>query len=295
MKNVQSIFVRENTKIEQYQEQGISYFVKREDLAIIPPGPPFAKIRGLSVYLEKIKQKGITTVGHMDTAISMAGWGLSFLAQQIGIDVILYYPEYKEDWNNQKVRTAIWKKYGASVYPIQHPSRHRVNIYRAKKHFHALYPNGVFLPNGLQFPETVIAVEKEACQTIMDTKPKTLICCVGSGVMLAGILRGIFLAGSSVERIDAILIDNKMNAKTKKKNILSLAGIVPFGILPTIPTIKQVTNQLTIFSGKYGYHDKAKQKSPFPCNPYYDLKAFEYLCENITKLPQPILFWNIGA
>jgi hypothetical protein len=33
---------------------------------------------------------------------------------------------------------------------------------------------------------------------------------------------------------------------------------------------------------------------PFPCNPYYDLKAWEWLMKNKGQLEEPILFWNIG-
>ena len=56
-----------------------------------------------------------------------------------------------------------------------------------------------------------------------------------------------------------------------------------------------VMDNIQIVSSEYLYHEQAQTRAPFPCNPYYDLKAFEYLQKNITKLAKPILFWNIGG
>jgi hypothetical protein len=34
---------------------------------------------------------------------------------------------------------------------------------------------------------------------------------------------------------------------------------------------------------------------PFPAHPNYDLKAWQYLRDNIRRMKPPILFWNIGG
>ena len=65
----------QNTPIKKYKVDGHEIIVKREDLACLPPGPPFAKVRGLYPVLQKLKEKGVKIFGYMDTSISMAGWG----------------------------------------------------------------------------------------------------------------------------------------------------------------------------------------------------------------------------
>jgi hypothetical protein len=45
----------------------------------------------------------------------------------------------------------------------------------------------------------------------------------------------------------------------------------------------------------YAYADAVVSPVGFPCNAFYDLKAWKWLAENIGTLPGPVLFWNIGA
>jgi hypothetical protein len=46
----------------------------------------------------------------------------------------------------------------------------------------------------------------------------------------------------------------------------------------------------------YAYKDTAPKKcvAPFPCNPWYDLKAWAWLEKHVPELSGPVLFWNIG-
>ncbi len=53
---------------------------------------------------------------------------------------------------------------------------------------------------------------------------------------------------------------------------------------------------LTIVDEGYEYKDDAPNDYiPFPCNPFYDAKAFGWVCRHIHQLQEPIIFWNIGA
>jgi hypothetical protein len=45
----------------------------------------------------------------------------------------------------------------------------------------------------------------------------------------------------------------------------------------------------------YQYTDKEEIEIPFPCNVYYDAKAYKWTIDNIDKLKKPVLFWNTGA
>ena len=53
--------------------------------------------------------------------------------------------------------------------------------------------------------------------------------------------------------------------------------------------------QLELHEAALPYSAAAEGDCPFPCNPYYDLKAWRHLVRNIEKYADPILFWNIGA
>ncbi|NDC89998.1 MAG: hypothetical protein EB075_14585, partial [Bacteroidetes bacterium] len=50
----------------------------------------------------------------------------------------------------------------------------------------------------------------------------------------------------------------------------------------------------------YGYKDQSKtgdfRPPPFPCNPYYDLKAWRWLDRvGLNHMDGNVLFWNIGS
>jgi hypothetical protein len=43
----------------------------------------------------------------------------------------------------------------------------------------------------------------------------------------------------------------------------------------------------------YAYGDRVDVACPFPCDPYYDLKAWKWLTAREPR--EGILFWNIGS
>jgi hypothetical protein len=45
----------------------------------------------------------------------------------------------------------------------------------------------------------------------------------------------------------------------------------------------------------YAYGDRVSGTVPFPCNPYYDAKAWRWLERSASSLAGPVVFWNIGA
>jgi len=73
-----------------------------------------------------------------------------------------------------------------------------------------------------------------------------------------------------------------------KNKIYKMAGISDFGFFA-------YKGNVDIIDAGFEYTDKETFKCPFPCNPYYDRKAWRWLAENINSLAKPLLFWNIGA
>ena len=269
-------------------------YVKREDLACPSPGPPFAKVRGLYPVLQKAKKQGITVFGYMETSVSMAGWGLSYFCKEMGLKAVIFYPRYKKgERDNQLFQFEQWKKFGAEVLPLEKPNRLMINWYRGRILLKNKYPDAVMLPQGLPFEETIQSVAEE---TVKDYKLfqniKTIVICIGSGVMCAGILRGLFLIRELYNiqikpEIFGVLISPK-NTKTMKKKIFKMAKVFETGFF-------SFQGKLRILDSEYQYTDIENCECPFPCNIYYDRKAWKWLNNNIHKIHQPLLFWNIGA
>ncbi len=263
-------------------------FVKREDLACPSPGPPFAKVRGLYPVLQKLQKEGIEIFGYIDTSISMAGWGLSYFCKKMGLKAVIFYPEYKDGpRDNQLFQFKKWKKFGAEIIPLKKPNRLMINWYRARKILTDKYPNSKMLPQGLPFNETVENVSLEIikdCDSFRDIK--TIVASAGSGVMIAGILKGLHATGLSPD-IYGILISPK-STEVMRKKIFKMSGLKEGGLFGTNINVK-------IIDSSYEYTDKEMIKIPFPCNPYYDAKAWKWLLNNLDKLKKPVCFWNIGA
>ena len=286
--------IRTNTPIEEYKFDGVPYLVKREDLACKSPGPPFAKVRGLFPVLQKLKADGITTVAYVDTAISMAGWGISYFTQKLGMKSMLYYPVYKDGFRHkQEQHLAIWKRFGATIIPLMRPQMLAINRNIAKKDLRLNYPGVYMLPNGLTFPETVEEVSKEV-MSIRDLGVQTIVICTGSGAMTAGVIKGIMDYSIPIDTLISVRVHKQASMEVAKSKIVNFCGYkLAHGMI--YPGIDDLIKNFVVLSGGYMYEECAKAEVPFPCNPYYDLKALEYIFNNIHSLKQPILFWNIGA
>jgi hypothetical protein len=77
------------------------------------------------------------------------------------------------------------------------------------------------------------------------------------------------------------------NIKNKLKSIEKKSGLNNNGIFKS--GIK-----FNLYDPGWQYTEKATILAPFPCNIFYDCKAWQWLVQNKDKLPKPILFWNIG-
>lgn len=283
-----------NTPILQYQINKRDLLVKREDLACLPPGPPFAKVRGLYPILQKLRKKGITTFGYMETSVSMAGWGLSYFCKEMGLKAVIFYPLYKKgEKDTQPLQFEQWKKFGAEVIPLEKPNRLMINWYRGRILLKNKYPDAIMLPQGFPFEETIQSVAEEIIRDYeIFQNIKTIVICVGSGVMCAGILRGISLIDGLYNiqmkmNIIGILISPK-NTEIMKRKIFKMAKVFETGFFSFPGKVK-------IINAEYQYTDTENCKCPFPCNIYYDRKAWKWLNNNIHEIEQPLLFWNIGA
>lgn len=275
-----------DTPVQKYEVDGKEFFVKREDLACQPPGPPFAKVRGLLERLKFLKTQDVDTVAYMETSISMASWGISYFTSVLGMKSVIYYPKYKQGFKHeQKEQLKIAHKFGALLYPIEPPNMLKINFYKARKHFHEHY-KGVMLDLGLPFNETISEVVMQVDMLKPEHLGGTIVVCAGSGTMAAGILRGIGIRSDvKYQRVIATLIAKK-KTDVMFDNIFSKSRLTAFDLARI---------QLRVVETDYDYSDAEFCECPFPCSPYYDRKTYKWMLDNYDKLDKPVLFWNIGS
>ena len=281
-----------NTPVEKYQIGDRQIHVKREDLCTQPPGPTFSKVRGLWRHLETLKAKGCKVVGYTETSISMAGWGVAWMAPMFDMKAVIFDPQYAPrkklprhlrllDFHREQ-----WAKHKATIEKIP-AGRARVNYHFCRKRLAEKYANSTMLPLGLVLPEAVEETALEAQRT--KGKWGSVVVNVGSGTVCAGLLRHFHSLDNS-PRIYGIL-GRTGDMKRKSKQIVKKAAIREAGLFGKEP-------KLTLVDGDYQYTDFANGSAPFPCHDFYDLKAWvwlERLPEAEIILEEPILFWNIGS
>ncbi|HEX3127424.1 MAG TPA: hypothetical protein VH394_08845 [Thermoanaerobaculia bacterium] len=256
-----------------FEVRGRRVHVKREDLYGIPPAPPLGKLRGLRRLLRRLHGEGFRLVGTWDTRISRLGEGVAAAVHEWeGLRCIVSYPHAKGSETPEPVRRAA--DLGAEVFPAP-AGRITVSFARAREHVTAC--GGVMLPFGLECLDAVEGVEEEAATVPQElVEGGTLVLCCGSGVTLAGLLRGLpaqprrilaLSSGRSLPKIEACL---RRYAGPPPAELEILPAAVPYSLALDIPC-------------------------PFPTHPHYDLKAWGLLEERLPELPDPVLFWNIGA
>ena len=269
------------TPIQLYE--GI--YVKREDLCFDPPAPPFSKCRGIILHLLKLKKQGVTTVGYTETSISMAGWGLAWACKELGLKLVIFDPQYKETPPTLAYHREQWKKFNVIIEPIP-AGMAKVNLYISQKILFSKYDSCVHLPLGLPFPETIEATKEEVWKTLRGStiRFKTIVVCVGSGTICAGILKAL---GNWTYKYNVIGVMTRTgNIEEKKKRIQEKAGFMNGFFKPNL--------NFQLIDPGWEYTDKSLIQVPFPCHEYYDAKAWQWLTENKNTLKAPILFWNIG-
>lgn len=291
------VMIRKNTPIETYQIKGRTVYVKREDLCTEPPGPPFSKCRGLYAKLKKMKRDdGVTVVGYVETPISMAGWGVAWVAQKLGMKAVIFDPQYLHTPPATiLVHREKWKQFNPDIIPIK-AGMTCVNQHIAKKMLKKEYgKKAVMLPIGISFRETIMETGKELLRTILNPDPDMpllfypnhIVVCVGSGTICSGLLKGLQGVRRHVDLIGVMAYDKNM--RKKRKSIFAKAGVKDKN------TLFPYKVNLTLINEKWEYTEPSFGDCPFPCHAYYDLKAWSWLERHIHTLKGTVLFWNIGS
>lgn len=268
--------LREGTPIEDYRER-YGLWVKREDLACPPPGPPFSKTRG--VY-ERVRSRPEGLIGVLDTAHSQAGHAVARACQILGKKCVNFYPVYKHERDDNdppqhELRKAQLAAQGLGATLIGLPAGRSCILYhQARKQIEAR--GGYMMPNALKLEESVRETAREVPQQNFDN----VIIPISSGTIAAGVIRGFSARGRYPTYL--IHLGYSRSHEEVRRYLLAQAGVAG--------------GKFILIDEKYAYKDEAKpgETPPWPCNVWYDLKAFRWWIENREKYQGSTLFWNIG-
>ena len=263
---------REHTPIDEVVIKGVTVFVKRDDLFGRAPAPPLGKLRGLRIVLRNLYANDARLVGCWDTRVSKLGEGLAAACREFPeMRAIVSYPTRIGTPLPGPVSRAA--ALGATVLPLR-GNHVAICFAQAKRVVEA--QGGTMLPFGLECPEAVEGVAKEAARVPLDLCRGTIVLCCGSGVTLAGLLIGLkqlplrligISSGRSLPKIRACV---KRYVAKPPECVELVEALMPYDCVSTV-------------------------ECPFPAHPNYDLKAWQYLQNNVRRMKQPILFWNIGG
>lgn len=263
------------TPLELYPEH--SLLVKREDLSC-PGGPNFSKTRGV---WERVASRSEEIIGVLDTGHSQGGWAVARACALLGKQCLLYYPVLKIDRGQIRSQQLRARELGATLIPMR-PHMSAVLWHQARKK--AEGEGGYMMPNALKLFESVEQTAAEVVRTLpllVKASPQTVLVSASSGTIAAGVVRGFRDTGIGQHVI--IHMGYSRSHETLRAYVESESG--GLGGM-----------RVSYIDEKYTYADKARSgPSPtFPCNEYYDLKAFRWWCAQGVVEHGSALFWNVG-
>lgn len=269
--------LRIGTPVEDYREQ-YGLWVKREDLSCPAPGPPFSKTRGVYARIEKRDED---LIGALDTYHSQAGHAVARACQILGKRSVVFYPNYKKEPGPREPQLRA-QELGAELVPLP-AGRSAILYHAARKHCESA--GGYMMPNALKLEESVTETAKEVARNVgTEKRYDRVIIPASSGTIAAGVIKG-FVATEQVPYFTIHLgYSRSHDAVYRYLNEKTGIGIV------------DLRRVVRLVDEGYNYKDVATDgpTPPWPCNEYYDLKAFRWWMKEGWEGYANNLFWNIG-
>lgn len=255
-----------NTPIEDYRLK-YGLWVKREDLACPPPGPPFSKTRGVYAH---VKSRPETLIGVLDTYHSQAGHAVARACQVLGKQCLNFYPEFKYEPGPREPQLRA-ESLGAELVGLK-AGRSAILFHAARKETERR--GGYMMPNALKLEESI---EETAREIPTDRRFDCVLIPASSGTIAAGVIRGIGLGPTYLIHLGYTRAHEEV-----LKYVRSRSGVPEANV--------------TIIDEGYAYKDRARggETPPWPCNEWYDLKAFRWWIREGRRTYGRALLWNIG-
>lgn len=291
------------TLVEHYPHWGL--YVKREDLCC-PSGPHFSKTRGVYAHIAKCPER---IIGCLDTGHSQGGWATAQACSRLGKQAVVYYPLYKKarPLPEQQKKAA---QAGADLRGLP-AGRSAVLYHAAKKDLVNYGPYTYMMPNALKLPEMIEETVAEVLRTPLPPVGVVIIS-ASSGTIAAGVISGLCQVGyrgrivvhQGYSRGEGAVRNymSKMVAEYSNEMVRELrhpgfdydgdSG----GVWSRERNFQLWREDYELVDEGYSYGDPARSgpDPEWPCNKFYDLKAFRWWVWNQKNYPGEALLWNIG-
>lgn len=273
----------DNTPVEDYMDQ-YGLLVKREDLCCPPPGPPFSKTRGVFAH---VKSRPEEVIGVLDTYHSQAGHAVAQACALLGKTCVNYYPNYKHEPGHREPQSHALGL-GAQLQPLQ-AGRSAILFHQAKRDLARIH-DSYMMPNALKLPEMVTETAAEVVRTLQSPGPARLwdedmpvLIAISSGTIAAGVISGFRQMDLNPRFILHMGYSRSQDAVMKY--MLGMSELSSFE-----------DTRITVVDEEYNYKDKARdgETPDWPCNDYYDLKAFRWWQREGRATYGEAMLWNIG-
>ena len=265
--------IRLDTPIEKYDIDKKSVYVKRDDLmgdGIVLPA--WGKLHALRKVLESIKPS--RPLIHLSVYGSWSGWALSELSKELNYEFIMAYPDSKK-----------YPKYmlekSENVLALK-PNMMNILYNRVGK----ISKEKDYMRLPYAFDHTVyIETQRERLKEVKkELNFDHLVISSGSGVTCLGMLLEhqpwpSLLDSQNKRSFHTVCVSSEDSIK-KKFNKHQIGS----------------SDQIEIVKSEFEFDDMMEwYETPFPCNEFWDKKAWYWLEKNISKFDGTILFWNLGG
>lgn len=293
-----------DTPIEDYvKSHGL--LVKREDLSCPPPGPPFSKTRGVYARIRSVPH---STIGVLDTFHSQAGHAVARACQLLGKKCVNYYPVYareKDEKGDHQLRLPQLhsRSLGATLHGL--PAGRSCILYHAAKKLTEEI-GGYMMPNALKLEESVEETRKQ-CVGVPANVTDVLVPS-SSGTIASGVIRGLETLYEGRIRY-WIHLGYDRSEDTVRRYLEKSSGVSGRAAV-------HLQSRIILIKEGYSYKDTARpgEVPDWPCNQYYDLKAYRWFKKTMEDCAKKglrgsdsllaslaiasrkgnVLFWNIG-
>ena len=265
--------INEITPIETYTIEGKKVHVKRDDL--MGDGtvhPPWGKLTALKNVLTSIKPS--KPLIHLSVFGSWSGWALAEVSKELDYEFIMAYPD------SSKFPQRIVEK-SENVLPIK---PNMMNVMYNKVGQIAREKNYIRLPYAFDHNAYIATQRQRLKEVKKELDFDHLVVSSGSGVTCLGLM---------LEHEPwASLLDPRNTRTFHTVNVSGEDTIKKKFLKHQI----QPSEQIEIVKSEFEFDDMMESyETPFPCNEFWDKKAWYWLEKNIQKFEGEILFWNLGG
>lgn len=261
--------LRQNTPIEEYKINGKKVLVKRDDLmGDNQHFPPWGKLLGIKSLIDKLDPA--KPIVQLNVYGSWSGWALSRLAPDH--EVFVVHPKTKKITGDYLDR--ITAAHGRLI-PIR-ANMMRVLYSQAKNY--AEDHGYQMLPYAFD-NEIYVGTMQRRFLRALNNLPRvdTFVVSSGSGVTLSGLAQAFFQHNPK-GKVYSVCVSSEasINRMTKRYDLGEAA--------------------IHVVKSEYAFDDTMPHVSvPFPCNQFWDKKAWHWLTENPEVIQGRTLFWNLGG